>query len=141
MELTENFLKLLQIAFIVIGLLTIFLIFIQYSVTVIHNEAKREAYVLGDALLASECLALTNNGNVVKALFSKEKLDIIESDSSCIKYPNVKVDIELINCGTHPNCGWSFELNGPYKGEDANFILAIKMNDNSIEPARMVVTI
>ena len=60
-ELSEDFLKLLQMALLVVGVLSIFFIFISYNFTVSSNEADREAYVLGDALLSEKCLTYMSN--------------------------------------------------------------------------------
>ncbi len=142
MELTEDFVKWMQIAIAVVGILTIFLLFVSYNIKILHSELERETYYLGDHLLGSKCLTLTDGSNVIKSKFSESKLDTIEADPSCINYPKGEVIIELINCGSHPNCDWIFDLNpaATYEGQSAIFILAVKMNDGSIEPARMTVT-
>ena len=51
MELTEDFLKLLQIGFIVTGVLAIFFTYISYDVIVSANQAERNAISLGNSLL------------------------------------------------------------------------------------------
>ena len=135
MELSEDFLKLLQTALLVIGLLVIFLIFISYNITVIHSEAKREAYVLGDYLLASRCLVLTDNNNVAKGLLSEEKLDLI--DPSCINYPNGEVEINLTDSTKY----WNITLGPSGKDEKAIFAVAVKLKIGEIKPATMTVTI
>jgi len=140
MELSEDFIKFMQIGLMVVGLLSIFLMFINYNVNIVRDETQREAYYLGDYLLGSKCLTLTDsNGNVIKSFFSESNL--ASATSTCINYPNGKFNVSLINCGTHIPCKWGLVLNPSLKGASANFTVAVLMNDGSIEPARMMVTV
>jgi hypothetical protein len=142
MELSEDFIKFIQLGLTVVGILTIFLMFISYNVNLLHDKTEREVYVLGDYLIASRCLASIDNNNVIKGLWEETKLTTVESDSSCINYPKGMVNVSLINCGARPKCKWNFEFStGPYIGKNANFTVAIEMNDGSIEPATMMVTL
>jgi hypothetical protein len=142
MELSEDFIKFIQIGLTVVGILTIFLLFISYNLNLLHDKIEREVYVLGDYLTASRCLASIDGNNVIKGLLEEAKLTAIESDPSCINYPNGMVNVSLINCGSG-SCKWNFELNPgtTYVGKSANFTVAIEMNDGSIEPATMKVTL
>ena len=54
--ITGEFVKLLQIAITIGGILAIFFIFIQYDIEYTYHEKEREAYRLADALLGSKCL-------------------------------------------------------------------------------------
>ena len=138
-ELSEDFLKLLQLAILVVGVLAIFFIFISYNFTVVSNEAQREAYLLGDALLSDACLAHVSDNKPVKALFTENKLDALEADPSCINYPNGKVDILILDCGGLPNCDWSIEI-GPHGiDEQAIFHTAVRLNSGDVKLARMTV--
>jgi hypothetical protein len=143
MELSEDFIKFIQLGLTVVGILTIFLLFISYNVNLLHDKTEREVYVLGDYLMASKCLASIDGNNVIKGLLEETKLTTIESDSSCINYPNGMVNVSLISCGTRPKCKWNFEFKpgATYIGKSANFTVAIEMNDGSIEPAKMMVTL
>ncbi len=142
MELSEDFIKFIQIGLTVVGILTIFLLFISYNVNLLHDKTEREVYVLGDYLTASSCLASIDGNNVIKGLWEETKLTTVEHDPSCINYPKGMVNINLINCGTHTKCNWDFEFStGTYVGTTANFTVAIEMNDGSIEPAKMMVTL
>ena len=142
LELLEDFSKWMQIGLGIVGIFTIVLLFISYNINIAHDEIERETYYLGDYLLGSKCLALTDGSNVLKSKFSETKLDNIETDPSCIDYPKGQVEIELINCGAHPNCDWSFDLDpaATYDGQNAIFVVGIQMNDGSFEAARMTVT-
>jgi len=138
MELTSDFVKFMLITLLVTGLVIIVIQFISYIINLSHEDAKREAYYLSNYLLASNCLISTE-----KSLFIETKLDEVEADPSCINYPKAKVELNLINCGYHSNCDWSFELDPDvdYMEEKAIFDVAIKMNDGSIEPAKMEVKV
>ena len=139
MEIGEDFIKFMQIGLGVIGLLAIFIIFISYNVTLVHGKVERETYVLGDYLLASKCLAETDNSNVIKSLFSEAKLINIDGkvNPSCISYSKGKVEINL----TDSTDNWGFVL-GPHDiNENATFIVAVKMNDGNIKPANVTVTL
>jgi hypothetical protein len=134
MELSEDFLKMIQIALMIVGLLVIFLIFISYNIEVIHSEAKRDTYVLGDYLLASKCLALEEDGNVLKGVFSEEKIEKSESNPSCIKYPYGSIKIELLDKSVEPWLIGDSEIEG-----GTEFIVAIKMKNDEIKTAKMTV--
>jgi hypothetical protein len=135
MELTEDFLKLLQIAFLVVGVLSIFFIYINYSFTVASNDAEREVFMLGNSLLSSECLTVIRNGELMKALFSQNKLDTL--DPSCIKYPNGKVNITLLDYSR----SWKIIFSTPTKNKEAKFYVVVKLDSGDIVPAEMVVSI
>lgn len=137
MTLGELLIKLMIIGLTVIGLVIIFILFISYNVNLVHGKVEREAYVLGDYLLASKCLAMTENNNVIKSLFSEAKLDMI--NPSCINYAKGKVEINL----TDSSDSWGFELSpgAVYANEKAIFIVAVKMNDGRIKSANMTVTL
>jgi len=140
-ELSEDFLKLLQLAILVVGVLSIFFIFISYNFTVLSNEAQREAHVLGDALLSDVCLTYTSDNKPVKALFTENKLDAAQSDPSCVKYPNGRIDILILDCGGYPNCDWSINI-GPHDiGEQAIFHVAVRLDSDDVKLARMTVFI
>jgi hypothetical protein len=138
-ELSDDFINLVQLGLLIVGVLAIFFIFISYNFNITSNDANREAYTLGDALLSNEYLADENNGKLVKALFLESKLDsLVPTD---INYPNGKVDITLLDCGSSPTCHWSITL-GPYgKGGQAFFHVAIKMNSGEVKMAIMTVNI
>jgi hypothetical protein len=133
MELTEDFVKLLTIAFTVAGVLSIFFIFISYDIVVQHSAAEREANIVGDALLSDKCLTeLDPNGYAIKSLFLEEKLDNLQT--SCIKYYKIKFTIESATKS------WEFEIGTP--GEiSATFDVAIKTLSGEIKPGELIVMV
>jgi hypothetical protein len=140
-ELSDDFIKLVQMGLLVVGVLSIFFIFISYNFNVLSNDAEREAYTLGDALLSDVNLAYMGNGIPVKALFLESKLNAVEADSTVIKYPNGKIDIVLLECSGNPNCDWSIVIGPSSKGAQAFFYVAIRMNSGNIKMASMTVNI
>ncbi len=134
MELTEDFLKLMEIAIIVAGVLSIFFTYINYNIIVSNKGAEREAFVLGNALLSSDCLTLNNT----KGLFSQEKIELMVRDSSCFKYPYGVVEISVVDGSIPP---WEFSLGGLKLGGEAEFLVLIKLNNNKNKIARMVVKV
>jgi len=142
MDLNELLIKLMQLGIMVIGILIIFFMFISYNVNVYNEDTERQAYVLGNYLLSSKCLTEMDGNNVIKSLLNETKLNNIVLDHSCINYEYGMVNVSLINCGAPP-CKWNFELKtgATYKGKSANFTVAIEMNDGSIEPATIMVTL
>lgn len=98
-ELTEDFLKLLQIAFTVVGLLAIFLTFITYNITIIHDEASREAFILGNSILSSDCIT-----DGTKGLFIESKLDTV--DPLCFNYDKGAIEITISETAQT----WNFNL-------------------------------
>jgi hypothetical protein len=127
-EFTEDFLKLLQIALIVVGLLGVFLTFISYNITVVHSETEREAFVLGNAILSSSCIT-----DGTKGLFIESKLNTV--DPSCFKYyqGNIKINYEGLTK--------EFNLGGTAKGDTARFNALVKLGSGQIVNAEMVVTL
>lgn len=150
MELTEDFIKIMKIAIVTIGVLSIFLIFVSYNITVTHSEGKREATVLGDSILSSRCIAVVKNGAAVKSLFSKVKLDSLNAtpcttypcvinSQGCIIYPNGKISIMMLDDTI--NWGWDLELGSANKGSNIDFTVAIMDESNVIRPAKMTVMV
>jgi len=134
MELTEDFLRALQLALFIIGVLAIFFIFISYSITVYASDAEKRVFVLGNILLSSPCLTDSN----VKSLFSNKKLDQMVIDSSCINYPDGSVSVTLLDGST----SWIFNFGTSTLGKKARFAVNVKnMTTSEIKPAEMVVTI
>ena len=84
-ELTSTFIKLVQIALMILGALAIFFTYVTYEITVYRNDVNREAYVLGNALLASPCL---NNG--IKGIILESKIAGLDY---CFDYPTGEIDI------------------------------------------------
>lgn len=134
MKLSEFFSKLLQIALIVVGVLAIFFTYVSYNIIISQSEAEREATILGNSLLSSDCLIYSNTKN----LFSDEKLDNMVADSSCFKYPYGVVEIGLLDLTNN----WVFEIGTTDLGGEREFDVAVR---NSItgerKPALMVVRV
>lgn len=128
MELSEDFLKLLQIAIIVVGVLAIFFTYIQYNILVIEDKAGREAIVLGNYLLKSNCIAYENT----KGLFSEEKLNNL--DVACLDYDRGFITINLLD----ETRAWTFKISDPTLGGVADFYVSVKMGEE-VKPAKMVV--
>ena len=128
MELTEDFIKILQIIIAIIGALAIFLIFVNYNIIVNFNEAERNALLLGDALLGSKCLAdIDLNGNAIKGLFLEEKLNSIAIDKSCLssKYKFGKITVEADET-------WEIELGEDKKTVKTTLAVAVKKTTGEV---------
>jgi len=136
-ELTEDFLKIIQIVIAIIGVLAIFLIFIQYEITVSYSEAERQSTLFGDALMGSKCLADEDlNENIIKGLFLEDKLNSLSSDPACLKniYNNGKIEISSTK-------SWTIELGSTPNNVKSEFSIAIKLSNGEVVPGRMVVTV
>jgi len=139
MELTEDFIKMLQIAFLIIGIMSIFLIFVNYNISVFNDEARRESVILLESLLSNNCLTVVRDGRPVKSLFSSEKLDQVVLDSSCIKYNYGKIKIELLDKSKPP---WVIDLGSSNKDvETEPFIVAIDLKDEGVKPGKITVSL
>lgn len=138
MELTEDFLKLLQIAVVVVGVLGLYFSYVSYNVTVSTREAQRGALMLGNSLLSSDCLTYYD----IKSLFSEEKLNDSQNDPSCLKreYPYGLVEVDLQDSSVSPN-KWQFAIGSDNMGGESTTIVAVKMNSGEIKPAYMVVKV
>lgn len=135
MELTEDFLKLLQIALIVVGVLAIYFSYVTYNVTVDARTAERDSLEIGNSLLSSSCLTyLDTNG-----LFSEEKLDSIQSDSSCLErvYSNFSAEVDLQGSVTK----WQFSVGTPGSSGTTTLSVAVKMSSGEVKPASLVVKV
>lgn len=133
-ELTEDFLKLLQIAFTVIGLLAIFLTFITYNITIIHDEASREAFILGNSILSSDCITDGTKGS-----FIESKLNTV--DPSCFNYDKGEIEITIPETAQT----WNFNLGGSSTGAISppfNVLVKIDVTGGSVvKMGEMVVII
>jgi hypothetical protein len=134
MELTEDFLKLLQIAFIVTGVLAIFFTYIQYNILVSRDVAEREAYVFGDYMLSSPCLVYSD-GMRLKSVFDESRLDSLVSNHDCIRYENYMLEISLLDNSKSWKIGDIDDVTG-----SASFSVAVRMNSET-KPAIMKVSI
>jgi len=135
MEITEDFLKLIQIAFIVTGVLAIFFTYIQYNIFVSQDRAEREAVILGNSLLSDDCLTYSNT----RGLFSEEKIE--NANPSCFNYPYGSVTIELLeDIGIEP---WNFEVGEDVKlhGESEIFVAVKLKTTGEIKAAKMMVEV
>ena len=135
MDLTENFLKLLQIAVIVVGVLALYFTYIGYNVKVEARTGERSAVVLGNFLLSSNCLTYGDT----TSLFSEDKINNMMVDSSCIKnsYPYGSVNINIIKSTKK----WTFNLGTANVGGEAEFDVAVKMSSGEVNLAQMVVDV
>lgn len=130
-ELTEDFLKLLQIAFTVVGLLAIFLTFVTYNITIVHDEASREAFILGNSILSSDCIT---DGK--KGFFIESKLDA--ATPSCFNYDKGAIEITIPETGQ----AWNFNLGDSSTGVTSplfNVVVKLDASSNEIKMAEMVV--
>lgn len=136
MEITEDFLKLLQIALIVVGVLAIYFSYMSYNITVDARKGERDAIILGNTLLSSDCLTYSDT----QSLFSEDKLNNIQADSTCLskQYPFGAVNVELQDLSKK----WSIDL-GPFDmGSDVTLAVAvINSTTGEIKPASMLVKV
>jgi hypothetical protein len=146
-ELTEDFLKMIQIALVVVGVLSIFFIFIQYNIALQYSYARNEALMLGDYSLSSDCLAEASaeTGHIMKAVLSKSKIENYED--GCIKYPVGYLRITTLDKTFTKTIIIGQTASEENDEEDtkkdtgtASFIIALK-DGNNIVPAKMVVRV
>ena len=136
MELTEDFLKLLQIAIVVVGVLALYFSYIGYNVTVESRTAERDALIIGNSLLSSDCLTYLGT----KSLFSEDKLVNVQSDPSCLQrnYPNGTIKVQLQDLSSK----WQFTIGPSNLGGETKLSVAVKMSGTGeVKPANMVVKV
>jgi hypothetical protein len=125
-ELTATFVKLVQIGLVIVGALAIFFTFIEYEIFVYENSLEREAYLLGNAVLSSNCFT-----NGVKGVLVQNKLD--NYDISCFNYPgkfkvtssSYSKEIKLVPKSSY--------------GSGVVFNAVIELETGDIEPAQLEV--
>ncbi|MBU3904564.1 MAG: hypothetical protein KJ906_00235 [Nanoarchaeota archaeon] len=153
MELTEDFLKLITIAIAIVGVLSIFFIFIQYNVIICYEDSHKTAVVLGDTLLSNGCLVETDvSGYPIKGLFLESKINSLKTggEGACdIKSDAGTITIQLLENLDTENL-WIYTI-GPSLGRvvstekcvakdaTANYVVAIKMIDGEVKLANMKV--
>jgi hypothetical protein len=135
MDLSENFLKLIQLAIIVVGCLAIFFTYINYNITVETSSSGREAVVFGYSMLSSECLTYSNT----QSLFEENKLASMQADSSCLKkvYPYGYIEVNLQDMSEK----WQIEIGGLGTSAETTYNVAVRLDSGEVKPAFMVVKI
>jgi len=127
-ELTETFIKLIQVGLVIVGALAIFFTYVSYELTAHTNDARREAYILGNAIMSSDCFT-----DGVKGLLVQSKIN--NAVVSCFDYTKGKIQIKsttvdqtiMFGSGATPN------------GIEEDFNILIKLNDGSIENGKLKV--
>ena len=131
--MTETFLNLLQIAFIVVGLLAIFLTFVVYNVTIVSDESSRKAFVLGNSIISSNCIT---DGR--KGVFLESKLNTV--NKACFNADEGSITITVLGTGQN----WNFDLGGSDQSSSPNFNVLVKLDvtgGGSVKIAKLVVKI
>lgn len=130
---SETFIKVLCLCIAVVSILVIFLSFRDYNVNVYVNKLKREAVNIGEASLASPCLAETAGEYSAKALLSEEKIEKEKSKDgiSCLKYPK-KFLLRIAADGYSESVGNKGIEDISYKNE---FPAALKRKNGDVVPA------
>lgn len=133
-ELSETFIKFIQIAILILGTLAVFFTFIEYEIIVAQNSVEREVQVLGNALLSSSCL---NDG--VKGVFTQTKLDIMAISSACLKYSKGRMEVNVVSPPPELSSGWVIEF-GPYDiGEERSYDVIVRLNSGDVKAGSMKV--
>ncbi len=133
MDLTENLLKLIQIAIIVVGVLAIYFSYISYNITIDARSAERGALILGNSLLSNDCITYGT-----KSLFSEDKLNDMLSDASCLEkqYPYGAFKVELLDFTEK----WEISIGSTSLNREAKFNVAVEyVTTGEIKPALMTV--
>ena len=143
MEIAEDFIKMLTIAVAIVGILAIFFVFIQYNIIINYEDDYRKALVLGDALLASKCLAeVDENGYIIKGLFLESKLNDIVGNPECIHYDKGKFSVKMIDeSKVWEDISISQGLLG---GGETTYVVSVKFDEtgnNEVRLANMVVMV
>lgn len=131
-ELTETFIKFVQIALLIVGAMAIFFTYLEYEIYVHQNNAEKEALILGNSLISSSCLT-----NGAKGVITESKITAMVADSSCFNYPNGKIEIYTMDYSGF----WEIELGAFDIGEESEFDVIIVMETNERKPGRLKVTL
>jgi len=134
-EFTQTFIKLIQIALVMIGALSIYFTYVSYEITVHSNDANREAYILGNALMSSSCLT-----DGTKGLLIESKINSLTPNdpAKCINYPNGNIEIKW-GATTKP-----IDIGSATAGKSAEFDILIKLDvtgGGAIEEGKMTVSV
>ena len=79
------------------------ILLLQYpNITIFHDEASRQAFILGTSILSSNCII-----DNTKGLFLESKLDAV--DPSCFNYQRGSITIRVPETAQ----SWNFDLGGP----------------------------
>lgn len=130
MELTEDFLKLLEIAIIIVGVGSIFFTYINYNITVSQDSAGRNAIVLANYLLDNRCL--TYQGT--KGLFDSAKFSSVAK--SCFSYPYGSFKITL-----QSGRSWSFSIGPDDEQGEARLTVSVRTEKGEVVPATLEVSV
>ncbi len=88
--LSENFVKIITFITFPIAILGSIVQFASFRVDIQGYGTNRQLMVLGQDIIGAEFLSYAPNGEVVKGVFSKEKLDALNGDlNGKIKFANM----------------------------------------------------
>jgi len=134
-ELAEDLMTLVQIALLLVGVLAIFFTYVNYRVIVNSHEKEREAMILGNYLLSSDCLTYLN----ITSLFSEDNLISMKNDPSCLKYPSFFVSVEILN--SNPQQIWEFSKDISTFEGSSEINVAVRLNTGEVKQALMAVNV
>lgn len=131
MDLSEDLIKLIQIGILVVGTLALYFSYINYNISVETGEAQREAIIMGNSLLSSNCLGST------RSVFDEDNLASAQSDPNCLRksYSSGHIDVELADKSNK----WSIEMGtGTTIQGQADFSVLVN-TDSGLKTATMTV--
>jgi hypothetical protein len=133
MDLSENLLKLIQIALIVVGVLSIYFNFVDYNITVQAKTNERQAISISNFLLSSSCLTFEDT----KSLFDESKLDDQDGTIQCIKESYIEAYVQIKLDGSSES--WSFDSGYSNTGDQSSTNVIVMTTSGAQRPAILVV--
>jgi len=135
MDLSEDFIKILQMVFTIISIFGVFFIFIDFNVSIAGDEKTINAISFGDAVTLSSCLTEQENGVSVKTLFTEERL---EAESKNTQLSCLKRSQQYTVFVSTDEKQWTVGGGGT---RSAEFPVAVKMKDGRVLPGLLTVSI
>ena len=90
-EFLGLFMKIMQIFFVVIALVSVFFTITDYEINIIVSEGTRESILVAQAALSAPCLTIDAiDGYAVRGLFDESELtalSLVDANPSCLTYP------------------------------------------------------
>lgn len=133
-QLSETFIKIVTLAYLVIALFGMFFGINEYFLQIDIGKNYKQAIIVGDSIIGSKCLAVKEGDYYVKGLIDKS---LISNSVNCFAFSK-PIYLVVTSEGIKETVGdQTLSADLESYGEDKPFVripIAVKLNENNIKP-------